>query len=210
MAGFRFPMRPSVPRQLPATPHEFLVQGKYDGWNVVIADGHVWTRHGNDITGWCARWGFDAGPPWPVNGELLAVDDDGVAARTDIQGIRTGRCRPHVVAFDLMLEGVPIDERLQRLHELLGIPSPAVLGLQAWAAHMAITPDAGAAALSAAPTADPALENSTWADLNRCLDAAHAAGREGLMLKRKGSAYHVSREVSIVTEDWLKMKVRAG
>jgi hypothetical protein len=75
----------------------------------------VWTRHGNEITSWCDDWGFDLAPDHPVNGELLAEADDTTTQRADIPGIRTGRCRPLVLAFDLMLEGPPIEERQEML-----------------------------------------------------------------------------------------------
>lgn len=182
-AGFLFPMRPSVPRALPAVPDDYLIQAKYDGWNVVINGGRVWTRHGNDITAWCADWGFDLDPPHPVNGELLAEEDGVLAARPDIQGIRTGRCRPRLLAFDVMLAGPPIEARLDRVREL------------------------AAGAMEAVTTTDPLDSGATWDDINHMLDETKAQGQEGLLLKRKGSCYVPSREVSIVTQDWLKLKV---
>ena len=37
------------------------------------------------------------------------------AERKDIPGIKSGRVQPLLLAFDLMIEGVPIEERLLRL-----------------------------------------------------------------------------------------------
>ena len=181
--SFLFPMRPSVPKVLPATPDDYLVQTKYDGWNIVIDEGHVWTRRGNDITSWCAEWGFDLAPEHPVNGELIAEQDGVPAQRPDIAGIRTGRCLPRVLAFDLMLEGPPIQERLDMLASLAD------------------------GRMTAVETTDPRRTNACWDDINALLAAAKERGHEGLMLKKKGSTYAVSHEISIITPDWLKLKV---
>ena len=148
-------MRPSVPRVLPPAPDDYLLQIKYGGWNVVINEGHVWTRHGKEITFWCADWGFDLGPEYPVNGELLARVDNTTSHRSDIPGIRTGRCRPFVLAFDLMLEGPPIEERL---HMLQGLASDA---------------------MEPALTTDPLQDNATWGEVNLMLEDVKAKGHEG-------------------------------
>ena len=181
--SFLFPMRPSVPKVLPATPDDYLFQTKYDGWNIVINDGHVWTRRGNDITSWCADWGFDLAPEYPVNGELIAEVDGVPAQRPDIAGIRTGRCLPRVLAFDLMVEGPPIEERLDLLREL------------------------AAGRMTAVETTDPVSIAASWTDINARLTEVKEAGHEGLVLKKKGSTYFVSHETSIITPDWLKVKV---
>lgn len=178
---FLFPMRPSVPRMLPSVPDDYLVQAKYDGWNIVVNGGRVWTRRGKDITPWRQDWGFDLDPRHPVNGELLAEADGEVAARAAIQGIRTGRCRPRVVAFDVILDGPALEERLDIVRHL------------------------ASGAMQPAPTTD--LRGASWDDVNLMLEEAKAQGHEGLVLKRKGSRYVTSREVCIVTEDWLKVKV---
>jgi ATP-dependent DNA ligase len=182
-AAFLFPMRPTVPRVLPPTPRGFLVQPKYDGWNVVVGGGRVWTRRGNEITGWCADWGFDPAPRHPINGELLAVVEGVVADHAHIQGIRTGRCRPLLVAFDVMVEGPGLEERLAMLPDLAGE-----------GAHVA-------------PTTEP---GPTWAEVNLLLEGAKAEGHEGLVLKRRGSLYHPGRHGPVLSEDWLKLKVPAG
>lgn len=183
--GFLFPMRPSVPRALPPTPGGFLVQPKFDGWNVVVSGGRIWTRRGNDITGWCDDWGFDPAPRHPLNGELLAIVGDEAVGHTQIQGIRTGRCRPRVMAFDVMVEGPVLEERLAMLP---GLSGGSMLPVE--------TTDSGPGA--------------TWDDVNRQLEAAWKQGHEGLVLKRRGSLYYPSRDVGIVTPDWLKLKVPAG
>lgn len=177
---FLFPMRPTTPRVLPRTPARFLVQTKFDGWNVVVTGGRVWTRHGNDITGWVEDWGFDLRPPHPVNGEL--VTDGG--ERRNIPSIKTGMFRPRLMAFDLMVEGPPIEERLEMLLELED------------------------GALVPAMTLDPVgLRQLSWRWVNETLETVKAMGHEGLVLKRKGSPYHVSDVISVVTTDWLKVKV---
>ncbi len=181
--SFLFPMRPSVPRTLPATPADYLIQTKYDGWNIVINEGRVWTRRGKDITSWCADWGFELEPKYPVNGELVAEADDTTAHRTDIPGIRSGRCRPLVMAFDLMLEGPPIEERLCMLTAL------------------------AAGSMTPVTTTNPLRMDACWKDVNILLENAKTDGHEGLVLKRKQSTYFVSREISIITPDWLKLKV---
>jgi ATP-dependent DNA ligase len=183
--GFLYPMRPVVPRVLPPTPADFLIQPKYDGWNVVVSEGRIWTRRGKEITAWTGDWGFDPAPSHPINGELLAVAGDTVVGHADIQGIRTGRRRARLVAFDVMVEGPGLEERLEMLRDAVGT------GM-----HIAPTTDLG-------PT-------GTWPQTNRELDEALAAGHEGLMLKRRGSLYHPGRHAGIVTHDWLKMKAPAG
>lgn len=132
--SFLFPMHPSVPRMLPAVP---------DDYHIVVNGGRVWTRRGKDITPWRQDWGFDLNPRHPVNGELLAEADSELAARADIQGLRTGRCRPRVAAFDVMLAGPPLEERLGMVRHL------------------------ASGAMQPAPTKD--LRGASWDDVNRLL-----------------------------------------
>lgn len=174
--SFLFPMRPTTPRVLPETPAGFLAQTKFDGWNVVVNEGRVWTRRGNDITSWCRIWPFDLRPRHPVNGELMAAGGE----RKDIPSIKTGKFRPRLMAFDLMLEEAPLEQRLEILAGLEG----------GW--DVATTMDGAA---------------TSWSGLNTLLTALKRQGHEGLVLKRKGSPYHVSDVISVVTMDWLKLKV---
>jgi len=178
---FLFPMRPSTPRVLPESPAEFLVQEKVDGWNVVVNGGRVWTRHGHDITSWCSNWRFDLNPPWPVNGELVAVGGQ----RKDVPSIKSGKFEPRLHAFDVMLEGVPLEERLEMVDEWAEGDAWPIL------------------------TWDPLEEGGGWGWVNLVLEIVKANGLEGLVLKRKGSPYHVSQEISVVSPDWLRMLVPA-
>ncbi len=155
-----FPMRPSAPRSLPAAPDEFPVQTKFDGWNVVIGDGCIWTRRGNDITSWREEWGFDLQPPHFVNADLVVqAADPASALRADIPGIRAGRCRPLFLAFDLMLEGPPIEGRLAMLGELASVGHRPV------------------------ETVDPRQTGASWNDVNALLERAKTAGHEGIQIR---------------------------
>jgi DNA ligase-1 len=91
-----------------------------------------------------------------------------------------------LVGYDLLeelgqdLRDRPFDERRQRLDRLLRT-----------------TASAGRLRLS------PAVEASTWADLAAARGRAREGGAEGLMLKRRSSAYGVGRRRG----DWWKWKV---
>ena len=91
-----------------------------------------------------------------------------------------------LVAYDLLeergedLRSRPLGERRQRL-----------------AALIATTPSAGRLVLS------PAVEAAAWPDVERARERAREAGAEGLMLKRRASAYGVGRRRG----DWWKWKV---
>jgi ATP-dependent DNA ligase len=173
-------MRPSVPRVLPPTPEEFIAQIKYDGWNVVVNKGHVYTRHGQDITSWVDDWHFPLEWEMPLNGELTVIGGE----RHDIPGLRTGRCRPRVHVFDIMVEDIPLEERLNWIDDNINVKYGG-----AWAAvHRKF---------------------SSWEVANADLQYLKNCGYEGLVLKKLGSRYHVGSEMSVVTPDWLKLKVPA-
>ena len=164
---------------LPESPDDFLVQIKYDGWNVVVNEGHVYTRHGNDITSWTDEWLFDLHPPYPVNGELVVVD----GKRKDIPSIKTGKFRPRIWAFDVMVEDMPLEERYKRVWDLLdGELIPAV-------------------------TWDGKDLQKSWSSVNKLFEHVKERGHDGLVLKKKGSLYQVSDEISVVTPDWLRLLV---
>jgi ATP-dependent DNA ligase len=82
-----------------------------------------------------------------------------------------------------MVEGPTLEERLQRLTAL------------------------AAGRMQVAATVDPMHLGGTWTHVNQLLAETQADGHEGLILKRRGSLYQPSREVSVLTEDWLKLKV---
>ena len=56
------------------------------------------------------------------------------------------------------------------------------------------------------PTRVPSLR-ALWVNINGWLSEVKAQGHEGLVLKKKGSIYWTSAETSIITPDWLKLKV---
>jgi DNA ligase-1 len=91
-----------------------------------------------------------------------------------------------LVAYDLLeergedLRALPFEERRQRL-----------------AALLAAVPSAGRLLLS------PAVEAVAWPEVERARARAREAGAEGLMLKRRASAYGIGRRRG----DWWKWKV---
>lgn len=178
--SFLFPMRPSAPRLLPATPEGFAFQVKYDGWNVVINRGRVYTRHGREITDWWPAWAtafrsFDL----PLNGELLAFNGQ----RSDIPSIRTGKFRPVVKVFDVIFQDAPFEERQDWLTEHVGHTRYEEIEAVA------------------------NLRYENWKMVNIDLEYQQGCGNEGFVLKRKGSPYVVGSDLSVVTPDWLKLKV---
>ena len=121
------PMRPrDLPRRRVEI-REYVFQPKWDGWYVVFQGGHVYTRHGEDITGW-ACW---AGRELPDNavGELLHRD-----GRHRIPSLATSADGLRVVLFDVPGDE-PLEVRLAMLPEIAaryGFDAVESFGVETW------------------------------------------------------------------------------
>ncbi|MFK7960201.1 MAG: ATP-dependent DNA ligase [Phycisphaerales bacterium] len=130
-----------------------------------------------------------------LDGEILAWDHGGPLPFTSLQR-RLGRKQVELmlfadvpvrlVAFDLLevggedLRPRPIEERRERLLDLVAAVAPdEPLGISAW------------------------LDVSDWDAAATIREGSRAVGAEGLMIKRRGSAYQVGRPRG----DWWKWKV---
>ena len=198
--GFRSPMLANPAEWADVQrldPSEYRAEWKWDGIRVQLAaDGggaRLYSRNGDDIGGTfpdiLAEATFDA----VLDGELLVLRDGIVAPFNDLQQrLNRKTVTPrmlaefpaHVRLYDLLFEAgedlrpLPFDERRKRL--------------EAWYARVA----PGRMDLS------PMIEFADWAELARLRDAARADGIEGLMLKRRDSAYLQGRPMG----PWFKWK----
>ena len=126
--SFAIPMRPrDLPKRLPDI-RDFILQPKYDGWYVVFSDRRVYTRTGEDITGW-ACW---AGRPLPVNavGELMHT-----GGRHRVPSLATSAEGLRVVLFDNPVS-TPIEERLtwvQGMAAVYGFEAAPSFSVNSWA-----------------------------------------------------------------------------
>jgi bifunctional non-homologous end joining protein LigD len=117
-----------------------------------------------------------------IDGEIVALDENGRSSFQLLQGFDMGQERPPIVfyAFDLLrlngknLQGLPIEERKAKLEELLKTP-PGVIRYSA----------------------------SFTKDIPELLDRARTLGLEGLIGKRAGSKYEAGRR----TGAWIKVKL---
>ncbi|MCY1016852.1 non-homologous end-joining DNA ligase [Pyxidicoccus sp. MSG2] len=178
--------RLSVPEAVSDTTHVYEV--KYDGFRAVasLVGGKLafHSRRGNDLS---ARFpalaealrGLDVRDA-VMDGEIVALDAKG-RSRFQLLQNQAGVEQRYVI-FDLLwldgedLRGLPLEERRARLEQLLkGVKPP----LQ--------------------------LSERVEVSLTRALATAQRRGWEGLIAKRKGSAYVGTR-----SDDWLKLKVLAG
>ncbi|WP_163990397.1 DNA ligase D [Pyxidicoccus caerfyrddinensis] len=178
--------RLSVPEEASDATH--LYEVKYDGFRAVAAlvGGKLafHSRRGNDLS---ARFpvlaealrGLDVQDA-VVDGEIVALDAKG-RSRFQLLQNQSGVEQRYVI-FDLLwldgedLRALPLEERRARLERLL---KKVKLPLQ--------------------------LSEQVDVSLTRALATAQRRGWEGLIAKRKGSAYVGTR-----SDNWLKLKVLAG
>jgi DNA ligase-1 len=179
-------------------PADYLAEWKWDGIRVqavgrVLGERRLFSRTGDDIgpafPDVLATLDFDA----VLDGELLIRDGDGVAPFNDLQQ----RLNRKAVTAK-MIERYPAFLRLydilfERGEDVRALPfGERRARLEAW---FAATRPAGHDLSALVPFA-------TWDDLAALRDGARAAGIEGLMLKRKDSAYVAGRPKG----PWLKWK----
>jgi len=179
-------------------PTDFLAEWKWDGVRVqAVREGGVtrlYSRTGDDISAAFPDVVQALAFEGAVDGELLVVRDGAVAPFGDLQqrlNRKTASARlvqdypAAILAYDLLAEGaqdvraLPLTERRERLERLV-------------AGHMG-----DRLALS------PLLTHMTWEDLAALrADPPVGAAAEGLMLKRRDSAYVAGRPKG----PWFKWK----
>jgi DNA ligase-1 len=183
-------------------PGDWLAEWKWDGirGQMIHRPGvfALWSRGEELITDRFPEFLplVDFLPPGTViDGEVVAWGGDSPLPFADLQK-RIGRktvpkrllaeAPARLLAYDLLedagqdLRGAPLDQRRVRLERLLAaLPAGVPLGLS------------------------PALPVRDWAALGLLRATARGAAAEGLMLKRRSSAYHVGRKRG----DWWKWKL---
>ena len=179
-------------------PEDFVAEWKWDGIRVQIAarggDVRMFSRQGDDISRAfpeirSAFYGHDC----VVDGELLIMRDGEIAPFNDLQQRLNRKAvtakmmasyPPHVRLYDLLFDG----------HEdLRALPfSTRRARLETWHArhHPRLT------------DVSPLVAFKIFDDLNTLWSSARAEGIEGLMLKRRDSAYQAGR----IKGQWFKWK----
>ena len=210
-----------APSDLGATA-DWIAEWKWDGMRAQLvrrgADATLWSR-GEELVNESFPEIVAAAAALPagtvLDGELLAVRGDAILGFAAISK-RSGRRRvprklleevPCVfVAYDLLeVDGIdirclPLAERRTRLESI--VPLPCTAGGRPVAAD-------GAAVIEIAATAlpplqhSPCIEGESWESLAAARSMSRDRGVEGLMLKRRSSAYGVGR----VRGDWWKWKI---
>ncbi|HVX37479.1 MAG TPA: cisplatin damage response ATP-dependent DNA ligase [Hyphomicrobium sp.] len=179
-------------------PKDFVAEWKWDGIRVQIAargsDVRMYSRQGDDISRAFPeiRSAFH-GHDCVVDGELLIMRDGEIAPFNDLQQRLNRKAvtakmmasyPPHVRLYDLLFDG----------HEdLRALPfSVRRAHLETWHArhHPRLT------------DVSPLVAFKTFDDLNTLWSSARAEGIEGLMLKRRDSAYQAGR----IKGQWFKWK----
>lgn len=84
------------------------------------------------------------------------------------------------MVHDMMVKGLPIESRLALLEK--------------------IAPNGPSWQISQTLTA------TTWEEVNRLFQVALSEGYERLVLKKRGSHYHIGRTGSVSLPDWYKIK----
>ena len=179
-------------------PEDFVAEWKWDGIRVQVAarggDVRMFSRQGDDISGAFPeiRAAF-MGKDCVADGELLVMRNGEIAPFNDLQQ-RLNRKTvtpkmmaaypPHIRLYDLLFDG----------HEdLRALPfSDRRVRLEAWHAehHPPLT------------DVSPLVPFATFGDLGALWSSARAEGIEGLMLKRRDSAYQAGR----IKGQWFKWK----
>ena len=179
-------------------PEDFVAEWKWDGIRVQVAarggDVRMFSRQGDDISGAIPeiRAAF-MGKDCVADGELLVMRSGEITPFNDLQQ-RLNRKTvtpkmmaaypPHIRLYDLLFDG----------HEdLRALPfSDRRVRLEAW--HAEHHP----------PLSDvsPLVPFATFGDLGALWSSARAEGIEGLMLKRRDSAYQAGR----IKGQWFKWK----
>ncbi len=182
-------------------PAQYAAEWKWDGIRVQLSarggpdrpDGVIFSRGGDDVTAAFPEIAELLCFPAVLDGELLVVRDGLVAPFGDLQQ-RLGRKAPsralrqrhpaHVRLYDILFEGgedlraLPFGERRARLEAWFVRTAPRRMDLS------------------------PLVPFAAWADLATLRAGARDGGSEGLMLKRRDSAYVAGRPKG----PWFKWK----
>jgi DNA ligase-1 len=179
-------------------PEDFVAEWKWDGIRVQVAarggDVRMFSRQGDDISGTFPeiRSAFQ-GHDCVVDGELLVMRNEEIAPFNDLQQRLNRKAvtpkimaayPPHVRLYDLLFDAqedlrtLPFSERRARL--------------ETWHArqHPRLT------------DVSPLVPFQSLEELNALWSSARAEGIEGLMLKRRDSAYQAGR----IKGEWFKWK----
>jgi hypothetical protein len=133
-------------------------------------------RRGRKITDWTCFDNFNLCFDYPLHAELYVAG--GIA--TDIPRLKHGTVEPVIMVHDMMVKGLPIESRLALLEK--------------------IAPNGPSWQISQTLTA------TTWEEVNRLFQVALSEGYERLVLKKRGSHYHIGRTGSVSLPDWYKIK----
>lgn len=179
-------------------PEDFVAEWKWDGIRVqVVARGgdvRMFSRQGDDISGAFPEIrGAFQGHDCVVDGELLVLRYGSIAPFNDLQQRLNRKAvtakmmsayPPHVRLYDLLFDG------LEDLRALSFTERRA--RLETWHArhHPPLT------------DVSPLVPFETFDELNALWSSARAEGIEGLMLKRRDSAYQAGR----IKGQWFKWK----
>jgi bifunctional non-homologous end joining protein LigD len=179
------PMLATLVAEIPSDESQWLFELKYDGFRAIAAisksNAVLWSRNSLDLAGrfpgvLVALERIGAGEA-VLDGEVVVLDEGGIPRFQLLQKEEEGEAVFFV--FDLLwrdgedLRTRPLEERRAQLEKLLGKRSSGAIRL----------------AEQAAGSARAALE------------VAAAAGHEGLIAKRRGSAYESRR-----SKAWVKLK----
>ncbi len=178
-------------------PADFAAEWKWDGIRVQLAahdgEARLYSRTGDEIGGSFPEIALAADFDAVLDGELLVVTDGEVRPFNDLQQ-RLGRKTvsrkmladypAHLRAYDMLfdagedLRALPLEERRRRLATFVAAQNKSWLDLS------------------------PEVPFDAWADLHAHRSDARDAGIEGLMLKRRDSAYLAGRPKG----PWFKWK----
>lgn len=178
------------PNQLPHGPAQWLYEVKWDGFRceVVKQNGsaRLLTRRGNEPN---ARYkhimdalGSSSLPDCVLDGELVALNKDGVPEFQLLQNSRHNDAPVVFVAFDVLnyqgheLSGVPLETRKQLLLSLRPILP----------AHAAL------------------ISEGLEGDLDQIIAVIEQKGLEGVVAKRRSSLYHAGKDKF---EGWIKYRI---
>jgi bifunctional non-homologous end joining protein LigD len=188
--GFMEPMLARSVSELPADIKDWLYEIKLDGYRCLVGRSsnkvELWSRRGNTFTrqfSHIAQACNGLEPNTLIDGEIVAVDDDGRVSFNLLQHHRLKAQAIQFYAFDLLfykgrsLMGVPLQTRRELLREALSAVGYPIRLSEAF--------------------------DTAPADL---ILAAKEQSLEGIIAKRKDSIYEAGKR----TDAWLKYRINRG